>query len=924
MAFEFVSKPPPPQFKVQVFEGGNGDKLWFYSPSDKTQATSGEGNSRASLFQANHTTPSNVYQGPQTTPEAREFYDRISSTDAGQYKYDHTNFDKNGQYVPQKGSDALRVGVASHNGSHHEYDAFVRARDAEIIVRGQEVEALEKERLLDAGETDAKATSDARKAATEFMAREKQGLQKFLNMAVQEGGIPETEVEKNKTLLAFNDFDPRNVDKIQGWAADNNADAINNWDMDRIAGELDAQSPGSYKTGNGASPGTEAFRSGVDGTDLPNDRLAVVTEGDDAGKQRWMVDDTPEARAIRAEVIVRDALVRANGDDFAKIQERIKSGEFDTLKTSVLSSLNDSRFFPDADQLPLTFEEYSRTYEINARKTNSFRAAFSSFVAELNQVKALDASVFDAADRNTNGLLSKTLDFLNNDFGSVSAKGALSIVALAFGALAVHYKYKADTLDDPGKLFTDWAIEASPEFFAKLPFGVSIVAGAVLLAKVHPVGRTAVFAFGAAVAYPEIKEFFKNYKEVHKNDPDNDLVTFFEGTVKFLDALESNPAVAGVANLLKALASRTIVPLIEATTVAVVNVDGDNAMSVDIARGNGDSDPWLVGDDGAELVGNKNNNVLFHFGYGEARGGEGDDWLISFRSEYLAPGEKIGPSPKEGDEDFREVSEAGERLVLDGEEGDDILIALGGTGAILVGGEGRDFLFNTSFKGQMYGDTIDGVGQSASGTEDSDVFWYWPSTFIMDAQPNDILQMFGWPLLGGSNSVAGRYAGDGSLAIDWLNWTVFYGATKSGQLLVVNAVAAALGIGARDGDPFPAGTMVVEDYDFGGWKDAEWGRPAAGDLGLTFRMATNRSDSVEISILKFIWGHLTTVFDVFFNLTKLVRWQPVDDPLVLDLDGDGIETVSQSQSGVHFDMDGDYFAEASGWVSSDDGFLVID
>ncbi len=93
---------------------------------------------------------------------------------------------------------------------------------------------------------------------------------------------------------------------------------------------------------------------------------------------------------------------------------------------------------------------------------------------------------------------------------------------------------------------------------------------------------------------------------------------------------------------------------------------------------------------------------------------------------------------------------------------------------------------------------------------------------------------------------------------------------------------------------------------------------------MIFGFSSNRSDSVEISLWKFVWGHLFTVIDVFFNLTKLVRWQPVDDPLVLDLDGDGIETVSQSQSGVHFDMDGDYFAEASGWVSSDDGFLVID
>jgi hypothetical protein len=44
-----------------------------------------------------------------------------------------------------------------------------------------------------------------------------------------------------------------------------------------------------------------------------------------------------------------------------------------------------------------------------------------------------------------------------------------------------------------------------------------------------------------------------------------------------------------------------------------------------------------------------------------------------------------------------------------------------------------------------------------------------------------------------------------------------------------------------------------------------------------------------------------------------------NDPLVIDLDGDGIETVSQSQSGVYFDLDGDFFAEQTGWVAADDG-----
>ncbi|WP_248150851.1 beta strand repeat-containing protein [Stenotrophomonas indicatrix] len=46
-------------------------------------------------------------------------------------------------------------------------------------------------------------------------------------------------------------------------------------------------------------------------------------------------------------------------------------------------------------------------------------------------------------------------------------------------------------------------------------------------------------------------------------------------------------------------------------------------------------------------------------------------------------------------------------------------------------------------------------------------------------------------------------------------------------------------------------------------------------------------------------------------------------PLILDLDGDGVETRSVA-NGVNFDHDGNGFAEATGWVGKDDGLLVLD
>ncbi|NJM32208.1 MAG: hypothetical protein HC848_04215 [Limnobacter sp.] len=45
-------------------------------------------------------------------------------------------------------------------------------------------------------------------------------------------------------------------------------------------------------------------------------------------------------------------------------------------------------------------------------------------------------------------------------------------------------------------------------------------------------------------------------------------------------------------------------------------------------------------------------------------------------------------------------------------------------------------------------------------------------------------------------------------------------------------------------------------------------------------------------------------------------------PLVLDLDGDGLETIGLD-SNIHFDHNGDGFAETTGWVGADDALLAF-
>ena len=46
-------------------------------------------------------------------------------------------------------------------------------------------------------------------------------------------------------------------------------------------------------------------------------------------------------------------------------------------------------------------------------------------------------------------------------------------------------------------------------------------------------------------------------------------------------------------------------------------------------------------------------------------------------------------------------------------------------------------------------------------------------------------------------------------------------------------------------------------------------------------------------------------------------------PLVVDLDGDGVETTTE-ENGVYFDHDNNGFAEKTAWVGKDDGLLVRD
>ncbi|MEQ1712129.1 MAG: hypothetical protein ABL908_12095, partial [Hyphomicrobium sp.] len=51
---------------------------------------------------------------------------------------------------------------------------------------------------------------------------------------------------------------------------------------------------------------------------------------------------------------------------------------------------------------------------------------------------------------------------------------------------------------------------------------------------------------------------------------------------------------------------------------------------------------------------------------------------------------------------------------------------------------------------------------------------------------------------------------------------------------------------------------------------------------------------------------------------------PPVSPLVLDLDGDGLDLITMASSHAYFDLDANGFAERTAWIGGDDGFLALD
>jgi hypothetical protein len=109
---------------------------------------------------------------------------------------------------------------------------------------------------------------------------------------------------------------------------------------------------------------------------------------------------------------------------------------------------------------------------------------------------------------------------------------------------------------------------------------------------------------------------------------------------------------------------------------------------------------------------------------------------------------------------------------------------------------------------------------------------------------------------------------------------------------------------------FRASTFTVEPNGFVHVRDAGAGFDVTGWIG----GGSNGVDAVGLS-----FRFPTNIFDVVFSILGSLF-----SPIILDLDGDGVEVTPRSDSTDYFDVDGDNFLEQTAWAGPGDALLMVE
>jgi hypothetical protein len=253
-------------------------------------------------------------------------------------------------------------------------------------------------------------------------------------------------------------------------------------------------------------------------------------------------------------------------------------------------------------------------------------------------------------------------------------------------------------------------------------------------------------------------------------------------------------------------------------------------------------------------------------------------------------------------------------VTIRGGDGIDKLWA-GGFATTIYGGADTDLLVGGGLESHLYGG--DGGAPDSTG----DIFEVGPGTFVEGANSEDFVV---W---------AGGFQVTGGVQLSWqesgyANWQGGWGAL-SGAGWTAIAGGGYLTMAVSFMDAMNIGTMIRYGMTSGGQLLMEFARGRGGqaviqnyqlnfDTGqATGNVVAFRQYFPEVNSIEGLTKYLNLALKAGYGRCTIGT-----DPLILDLDGDGIELTGSASA--YFDFNADGFREKAVWVKGDDGFLVRD
>ncbi|HEX8665517.1 MAG TPA: calcium-binding protein [Beijerinckiaceae bacterium] len=270
----------------------------------------------------------------------------------------------------------------------------------------------------------------------------------------------------------------------------------------------------------------------------------------------------------------------------------------------------------------------------------------------------------------------------------------------------------------------------------------------------------------------------------------------------------------------------------------------------------------------------------------------------------------------------RQIPQNQQDVVIEGGDGDDVIVGTRTGVDKIYGGAGNDHLYAGGFTSEIHGgaetDYLEGGGFKSQlyGEGGADIFGLAGNTFVMDATAEDFVTWGSFHLTGGVQQWW--------MEAGWAYWTPMSGIMSAfplGMADVMGAMTVLVDVptmatvryAVTEADQLVVqfargrgGQAVINDYKV----DLDTG--AAPAHIVAFRQVTGHGSLEDL--------------ETFLNLALKAGYgggTSGADPLVLDLDGDGLE-LTRRDAGAYFDVDRDGFAERTAWVKGDDGILARD